>query len=291
MPKQEPPVTELKIHGIPQQDTAVDKRWEAHPLKDLLPKPPFLGMFIGPIGSGKTSAAYTWAEQMRGYYDEIVVFSDTEDSKDGWLALKGKRRPRVVFGEYDEAACAEYLDLLKRDQLALMEEGKPALRILAIFDDCAALPITRQGRPTPVERACLVLRHELNLTILYLTQSIRSTTRLFRSQAAVVAMFRCSEEEQKRVAADFGGLLPTPGFCRMATSVLQQPFQFVLIERRASIPPLEMFRCGFSNERINVVPFLPEHQRRALDAPAGRCGAGGAQDAEAASAEKKGDRA
>jgi hypothetical protein len=202
---------------------------------------------------------------MKPYYDEYIIVSSSVDAEPAWRSLAGRKRPKVVFTGWDEAAVERYLDELRDDQLKCMEEGEEPLRCCMILDDLAGYPVTRQGRPTCIERAALVHRHEHNLTIIYATQSIRSTTRLFRNQASVIAMFRCSEEEQQRVWSDFGGLLPKKGFTQMATAILQQPHEFVLIRRAAHVPPLESFFRGFARQAIDVRPWLPATQRRALE--------------------------
>jgi len=250
---------------MPQRDTEADTRWERLPCRELLPAPPFVAIFDGPCGSGKSSAVFAWAREMKPYFDEYVIVSSSVDAEPAWRSLAGRKRPKVVFTDWNEAAVERYLDGLREDQLERMEEGEEPLRCCMILDDLAGYPVTRQGRPTCIERAALVHRHEHNLTIIYATQSIRSTTRLFRSQASLIAMFRCSEEEQKRVWSDYGGLLPRKGFIQMATAILQQPHAMLVIKRAASVPPLQSCFHGFARHPIDVRPWLPAAQRRALE--------------------------
>lgn len=240
----------LTTEGIPQREDSVDKK-RLKILKDLpdderdlLPATPATVIAYGRIGAGKSSVMYSWLKNMfPHYYDEVVIFCSSSDSKDAFLKLPQKQ---VVFlTDYDDVAFQAYLDTLKQHQLERMAEGKRPLNVFVGMDDIVFnQAIGGRGKPSAAERLMMVCRHELNTTCFICVQHSKQVNPAMRNNTLYHVLCPLQRNDLEKVASEHCCHLTEREFIDMYNEVINEPRSFLVIDYRA--PEARRFRKRFN---------------------------------------------
>lgn len=242
----------LKIEGIPQRETLGDVKRDALMAAmvkkgedpSLLPITPATVIAYGRIGGGKSSIMYSWLKNMfPRYYDEVLIFCGSSDSK---KAFEGLPQKRIVFmTEYDNEAFTHYIDKLKEDQIERMEKKERPLNIFIGFDDVVfAEAMSSKGKPTMAERVILICRHELNATVFICVQHSKQVNAAMRNNTLYNVILPLQKNDLVKVAEEHAGHLSTEEFCRMYYNIMAKgKHEFIVVDYKA--PEARRFRHGF----------------------------------------------
>jgi GTPase SAR1 family protein len=238
------------IEGIPQRESLPDKKREQLLKKlppedrEFLPKTPATGIIYGAIGSGKSSLLYSWLKNMfPKYYDEVVIFCGSADSKEAFEALPQKN---ILFlTDYDDSAFTSYIEQLKADQLERMSKGKRPLNIFIGLDDIVfSQAIGSKGKPSMVERLMLICRHELNATVIICVQHSKQVNPAMRNNTLYHIITRLQRNDLEKVASEHCNNLTEKDFIDMYFDIHKEPHQILIVDYKA--PPDKRFRHGFN---------------------------------------------
>ena len=115
------------------------------PLDPVVPLVPCTGIFLGPSKSGKTVA-----QQYRGVFEKIYIFSPSIGIDDGWIPVKkyieedlgvNTERERAYYDEWDEAALRDIIQRQRKiTETSKKLEMKKLYQVLIICDDFADSP-------------------------------------------------------------------------------------------------------------------------------------------------------
>ena len=227
----------LVIEPIPQRETLPDKKRdklvERH--GPLLPITPATAIIYGRIGSGKTSIMYSWLKNLfPRYYDEVVIFCGTGDSREAFEALPQKN---ILFlTDYDDESFTEYINKLREDQMERLEKGKRALNVCICFDDIVfSNAIAKGGRSgSMVERLMLVCRHELNATVLIACQHSKQITPAMRNNTLYHIICGVQRNDLMKIAEEHANHLTYDEFIAMYNHVHRQKHQFIVVDYKAA---------------------------------------------------------
>lgn len=239
-------MAEPLIQPPPSEARPPDRRFERLPHKDVLLRPPFTMQVLGRIGAGKTSLLWSMLSDLyRRYWDEVVIWSGSMDSREHWLGLAPKAQRRVaVVHDYDEESLSQYLRQLQLDQKERMDNGKQPLRIALIFDDMIGSGMSSRSKATALERLMLVCRHEYNATVIILSQALKALSPTMRANTLYWAIYPVATVDADKVVAEHANHVHPDVFKRMLASVHAQPHQFMLVCYKG--PEAQRFRHGFS---------------------------------------------
>ena len=229
----------LSVEGIPQRESHKDKRRDKlmEDMKkkgedpSLLPATPATVIAYGRIGGGKSSIMYSWLKNMfPNYYDEVIIFSGSNDSRKAYEALPQKK---VVFmDDYDDEAFAKYIEKLKEDPL----------NIFIGFDDIIfSEAISSRGKPTMAEKVMLISRHELNATVFICVQHSKQITPAMRNNTMYNIILPVQKNDLNKIAEEHAGHLSTDEFIRMYYSIMNKgSHEFITVDYKA--PEARRFR-------------------------------------------------
>lgn len=239
-------MSEPPIKPIPSEDRGVDKKFLKLKHHKVLFKPPFTVSVNGQIGSGKTSWAWSMLnDHYKKYFDEVIVYCGTMDSKKHWESLPHKNV--AVLHEWCPASFDAYTKQLEEDQMKREEKGKRMLNICILFDDMAAEGIQKHygGKHSPLERLMLICRH-LNVSVIILTQDAKLCQNpAMRNNAMYHVLYRVQRNDLEKIAKNHCGELTPEEFMRMYYHILDSaPYQFLLIDYKA--PVERRFRHNFT---------------------------------------------
>lgn len=239
-------MNEPKISPIPSEDRGIDKKFLKLKHHKVLFKPPFTCHVEGMIGAGKTAFAYSLLNDLyKKYFDEVVVYSGTMDSKKHWETLPHKNV--AVLHEWDAHSFSQYIKQLEHDQLKREEKGKRMLNICLLFDDMASEGLQKHsgGRHSPLERLMLICRH-LNVSVIILTQDSKICMNpAMRNNCFYHILYRVQKNDIEKIAREHAGELTTDEFIRMYYHIMDSaPYQFMMIDYKAD--PSRRFRHGFT---------------------------------------------
>ena len=239
----------LSVEGIPQRESHKDKRRETlmENMKKkgedptLLPATPATVIAYGRIGGGKSSIMYSWLKNMfPNYYDEVIIFSGSNDSKKAYEALPQKK---IVFmDDYDDEAFTKYIEKLKDDQNARERRKEVPLNIFIGFDDIIfAEAISSRGKPTMAEKVMLISRHELNATVFICVQHSKQITPAMRNNTMYNIILPLQKNDLNKIAEEHAGHLSTDEFIRMYYSIMSKGIhEFIVVDYKA--PEARRFR-------------------------------------------------
>lgn len=245
-------MSHFEVNPIPQRETISDKKRDKLLAKlgdkgHLLPVVPATVCIYGSIGAGKSSILYSWLKNMYpNYYDEVVVFCASADSKDAFESLPQKN---ILFlTEYDDEAFTNYIDQLKADQLERMQNGKASLNVAIIMDDIVfADAISKGGRKgSTVQRLMLICRHELNCTVIIACQHSKQITPAMRNNTLYHIICNVQRNDLTKLAEEHSNQLSYDEFIKMYHDIHKKgKHQFLLVDYKA--PQERRFRHNFEN--------------------------------------------
>lgn len=243
----------LKVQGIPQRETMIDKRREKLLKRmedkgensELLPVTPATVIAYGRIGSGKSSVMYSWLKNMfPHYYDEVIIFCSSSDSREPFERLP---QDEIVFlTEYDDDTFTEYLEALKANQIERMSEGKAPLNVFIGFDDIVfSQAISKRGSASQVEKLMMICRHELNATVFICVQHSKQVNPAMRNNTLYNVILGVQKNDLAKIAEEHAGHLSTQEFVDMYNHIIGKGrHEFIVVDYKA---PEEMrFRDGWS---------------------------------------------
>lgn len=237
---------EPDIKPIPSEDHGVDKKFLKLPHHSVLFKPPFTCHVEGMIGAGKTAFAWSLLDKhYKKYFDEVVVYCGTMDSKEHWEKLPHKHV--AVLHEWDSNEFHEYIKQLEHDQEKRKEKGKRMLNVCILFDDMAAEGLAKHsgGKHSALERLMLICRH-LNCSVIILTQDSKICMNpAMRNNCQFHVLYRVQRNDIEKIAKEHCGDLSPEEFIRMYYSIIDSGnHQFMIIDYKA--PHDKRFRKGFT---------------------------------------------
>lgn len=197
---------------------------------------------LGAIGSGKSSFGYSLLNtHYANYFDEVIVLCGTMDSKSSWESLKQKK---VVFmNEYNEQGIQKYLDQLEEDQEERKKKGKFPIRVALVMDDVVFQNLNK-NRVGTIERLMMICRH-LNVSIILMLQHSKQVSPAMRNQIMYWIIFRLTQNDLEKIAAEHGNLLSKDGFIQMYSDVMTQgKHEFMIINYKK--PMNERFSHRFT---------------------------------------------
>lgn len=253
----------LPIEPIPSENKGKDERFEKLPNSQILPKPPFTGLFLGIIGSGKSSMIYsminTW---YKNYYDEVIIYSGVIDANESWSKIKQKKV--LVLNEWNEADFQDYFKKLEEDQMKRQAEKKPLLNVCIIMDDMITQNILSRGRSTSLERFITTLRH-FNCTLLLSSQSYKLLSRTARMNMLYIIIMSINDNELGIIAEEHSGLLSPHQFSLLyKKNMLDKKYIPFIIDYKA--PPNTRFRVGFDKViTIDASHLIPSESKEESD--------------------------
>jgi len=239
----------LSVEGIPQREHHKDKRREKlqEDMKkkgedaSLLPMTPATVIAYGRIGGGKSSIMYSWLKNMfPHYYDEVIIFSGSNDSREAYEALPQKK---VVFmDDYDDEAFSKYIDKLKEDQNARARRKEDPYNIFIGFDDIIfSEAIGGRGKPSMAEKVMLISRHELNATVFICVQHSKQINSAMRNNTTYNIILPVQKNDLLKIAEEHSGHLTSDEFIRMYYSIMNKgPHEFITVDYKA--PEEKRFR-------------------------------------------------
>jgi len=232
----------LVVEGIPQRETYGDVKRDALMAAmvkkgedpSLLPITPATVIAYGRIGGGKSSIMYSWLKNMfPKYYDEVLIFCGSSDSK---KAFEGLPQKRVVFmTEYDNEAFTHYVDKLREDQIERMEKKERPLNIFIGFDDVVfAEAVSSKGKPTMAEKVILICRHELNATVFICVQHSKQVNAAMRNNTLYNVILPLQKNDLAKVAEEHAGHLSSEEFMRMYYNIMAKgKHEFIVVDYKA----------------------------------------------------------
>lgn len=243
----------MDIEGIPQRETTIDKRRDALILKngELLPMTPATIICYGRIGSGKSSIMYSFLKNLfPNYYDEVVIFCASQDSKEAFEKLPQKRIEFI--SDYHNKGFENYIMELKKDQLERIESGKLPLNIFVGFDDIIFTEaIGSRGKPSMVEKLMLICRHELNATVFICVQHSKQVNSAMRNNTLYHIICGVQRNDLEKIAEEHSCHLSTQQFINMYNKVQKDGLhEFIVIDYKARED--KRFRQGF-NKILNPI--------------------------------------
>lgn len=250
-------MAEKVIEPIPSEDRPVDKKFNKLPFNKQLFRPPFVCRVQGMIGAGKTALAWSMLNKLyKRYYDEVIIYSGTMDSRDAWETLPQKRI--IVLNEWNPTEFLQYIQQLEKDQEERKAKNKRMLNVCILFDDMIANGISKHhaGKSSPLEHLILICRH-LNVSVIILTQDSKTgMTPAMRNNAMYHVLYRIQKNDLEKIAQEHAGDLTTEQFCNLYYSIINSaPHQFLIIDYKA--PSHKRFRHGFSKViKIKSNPLL-----------------------------------
>jgi hypothetical protein len=256
----------LAVEGIPQRETHPDARRDK--IKEgmkkkgldptLLPETPATVIAYGRIGGGKSSIMYSWLKNMfPNYYDEVIIFSGSSDSKDSYMKLPQKK---IVFlTDYDDESFTGYIDKLKADQLKREKEKLKPLNVFIGFDDIVfSEAIGSRGKPSMAEKVMLISRHELNATVFICVQHSKQVTPAMRNNTVYNVILPLQKNDLLKVAEEHAGHLSEKEFIKMYYDVIgKSKHQFIVVDYKA--PEARRFRHNWDKIIAFKSKDEPEH--------------------------------
>ena len=201
----------LKITKIDTKKSGIKQR----PLADqgIIPRHPSVSIFNGAQGSGKTTLLinllsrpefYGRKGRSKGYFDEIILFTNSDDDMyDELIAKKILKENLIKFNP-----SAEDIQHLITHQNAILKKTKnisKAPKILVIFEDIVSNQRLMRSKPF---LECFVKPRHLNFSVWLLTQYLNIVPKSLRMQANHVFAFKGNKLENQILEDHF-----TPAGC------------------------------------------------------------------------------
>ena len=236
---------DLEWEVMPSENKPLDKRLEKIENKHL-PKLPATFYVLGSCGSGKSSIlwtiltkGYVYGKKKKSVFDECLVYLGTLDAKPAFEKLPIENK--LILDEYDPVSFHEYMDDLKRHQMEKLEEGKPPLNTLLIFDDFVNQGLMKKPKPNaapPIEKLALTSRHECNTTIFFLSQVYKNSgfsVPSVRNNITTFVVSRMARQELRKLAEEMSEDYEPDEWIEIYDRVMMKPYNFVVLDRRRPV--------------------------------------------------------
>jgi len=216
--------------------------YSAHRLNKnfYMPAEPAAIAFIGPRGSGKTTAMLAMSEELD--YDTLAVFSPSS-KQPKIAALKalaesleeeaGEELPIVVTSDLSYVVSGDYL-----------ETRDPSMHHVVLLDDFLGADEAAQSKAF---KSLVMNGRPANVTALLSTQSFTGLDKKIRDNLTHMCFFRgVTPYDLKRIARDYlGGVLTPDEFVSMYSAAMKQEGRpFLMYDKMTDIKELQ-FRLGF----------------------------------------------
>jgi Poxvirus A32 protein len=234
-----------------------------------LPKLPSTMLFLGSVGSGKSSCLYSiltdgyvYGPGKRSIFDEMVFYLGNYESNDTFGKIKCKNK--CVLNHFDPLAFEEYLEDLKQHQLKRLEKKKSPLNVAIVFDDFAAVSLLKKQKghdSNPLERLVLTSRHEANCSIFFLSQTYKNggfSTPLVRNNIMTYIIYNVSRPEIEKISEELCNQFTPKQFQAIYFHEMQTPYSFLTIDTRR---PLEERIYSRFDYPITLQDLEPEEEK------------------------------
>lgn len=230
---------EIPIHPIPSENKPKDKRMAK--LNKALPRIPSNFLICGRVGTGKSSCLYSLLTSKAGYtvngksiFDEMVIFVGNGESD--WAFEKIPCKNLVILHEFDNDAIDNYIEDLRKHQLERLEKKKAPLNACIIFDDMATADlIKKKAGKSPLMSLLLTSRHELNCTVFFLSQVVKSTgfqVPAVRNNITTWVVYDMSKPEAEKIIEDHCNDFEIKDLTEQYEKCMAKPHNFIVIDYR-----------------------------------------------------------
>lgn len=227
---------------MPAENKPQDPRMKK--LDPLLPKLPATFYIMGQCGSGKSSILWTLLtkayivgkKKHNSIFHEALVYLGTLDAKHSFEKLPIENM--AIETEYDPQIFDEYMEDLKAHQMERLNEDKPALNTLLIFDDFVGAGLMKKPRPNvapPIQKLALTSRHEASTTIFFLSQIYKNSgfsDPSIRNNITTFVVSQMSSAELDKIADELSDDFMPDEWLAHYERIMATPFNFVVYDRR-----------------------------------------------------------
>jgi GTPase SAR1 family protein len=224
-------------------------------------------LILGKCGSGKSSIlwsllneGYTYKNKRgkaKSIFDEAVFFVGTKDAVSSFERLPIKLKS--IQEDFDALEFEEYCNDLAAHQMLRLSEGKPCLNGLIVFDDFAGTNVLRKtaaNKAPPLAKLVISSRHELNTSVIYLSQVYKGcgfTSPTVRNNVTTFIISKMSRAEIEKIAEELSGDYDPREWIDIYDSIMaKQPYNFVVLDTRRPVD-------AQWTERFDV-PFPPSQK-------------------------------
>lgn len=232
------------IEVMPSEKKPEDKRMKKMAGVEFLPSLPSTFLICGQCGSGKSSClwsmntkGYVYGSKKKSIFDEQIIYLGTLDAKASFEKFPVENQR--IFTEFDPEIFDVYCEDLKKHQLERLEEGKPMLNSCIIFDDFFGANLMRKakiGSASPIEKMCLTSRHELNMSVFYLSQAYKNsgfTSPAIRANITTLILYKMPVNEVRKIAEEYAEQYEVDEFIsHYDRAMAKKPYNFLVWDRR-----------------------------------------------------------
>ena len=207
-------MSNFKTYIIPSENNKKDKRFEKLKLDFHGLKPPFVLLLMGACGCGKTSYTYSIAKNFKKYYDIMLVYSTTRDSKKSWEDLASKKLDVVVKNIFNNDEIEDFLNDIQESNMERISEGDRPLNTLLIFDDMIFSNTINKIKGNVIDKIISIHRHkDINISLVFCSQSYTACSRNLRLlNCSAVMVFEVNSTDLQKIAEEHCGLLDADEF-------------------------------------------------------------------------------
>jgi hypothetical protein len=245
----------LPIEPIPSENKPKDKRLSELPYD--LPKLPSNFAVLGRVGTGKTSCVYSllskgYVVNGKSVFTEIVCYIGNKESDKAFKDLPCENVK--VLHTFNLDAFDKYIENLRKQQLERLEKGKHPLNVCLVFDDMATTDLLKKRKgKSPLASLLLTSRHELNVTVFFLTQIYKSTgfsIPMIRNNVTTWIIYNMSKPEAVKISEDHCQDFEPKEFLAIYERKMATPHNFITIDYRRPLDGriTEQFDLPFSKE-------------------------------------------
>lgn len=219
----------MDYEEIPILPVKCHKETRPKGLASQLLAPPYLGVVVAPVKSGKSVllSNLTMSKRFyRGLFDEIILFSPNAHQDESIKHLADSRITQV-YTEYDDEIIR---DLCTRADEFEDESGKRTLAhqkpaVLLVFDDM----LGNVKQASEISRLATKYRQR-NFSIILSTQLHRSLPLAIRANATFYIIFEThNRTEVEKMAEEFNAF---PDFEKMYHEATEEPYSFLFLDIR-----------------------------------------------------------
>ena len=203
------------------------------------PETPANMCILGRVGTGKSSCMYSllskgYVNGKKSVFDEMVFYIGNQESDHAIQQLPCKNI--AILHEFDAASFDNYVEDLRKHQLERLEKKKPPLNICLVFDDMATADLLKkvQGK-SPLASLLLTSRHELNATVIVLSQIYKTngfSTPMIRNNVTTWIVYNMSKPEWSKIAEDHANDFTVEELTARYEHAMAKPHNFICIDYR-----------------------------------------------------------
>lgn len=237
---------DIEYEIMPSEHKPKDKRFDKIQCKTL-PKLPANILLLGKCGSGKSSIlwsmlsnGYVYGKKKKSIFDEAIYFLGTLDAKASFQKLPIENS--IILDEFDPESFEQYTDDLKKHQMEKLDEGKPPLNTLIVFDDFAGANVLKKPRPnvaSPLQKLVITSRHEMNASVIYLSQVYKNcgfTAPAVRNNVTTFIISKMSRSEIEKIAEELSGDYEPQEWIEIYDRIMAKtPYTFVVLDTRRPV--------------------------------------------------------